>query len=86
MKLSVKGLAVAFGMSWGASLLLIGLFNLYFPPYGEGFLQLVTSIYPGYHGEKTLISILTGTGYGLVDGAICGAVVAWLYNLAAGQK
>jgi hypothetical protein len=42
-------------------------------------------MYPGYEPGPGIGSVLTGTLYGLVDGAIGGAVFAWLYNLFARQ-
>ncbi len=39
MKLSQKGLAQALGLGWGGAILLIGVANLIFHPYGQSFLQ-----------------------------------------------
>ena len=47
MKLSIKGLALASGIVWGAALLLVGICNLVWS-YGAGFLQVMDSLYPGY--------------------------------------
>jgi hypothetical protein len=42
-------------------------------------------VYPGYHGPGGFGSVIVATLYAAVDGAVCGAIVAWLYNfLAAG--
>jgi hypothetical protein len=80
MKLSVKGLATAAALLTGGCFLLVGLFELAFPGYGGAFLDLGASIYPGYHGPDGIGSVIVVTLYGLVDGAIAGAVLAWLYN------
>ena len=83
-KLAVKSVAFAAGVVWGASILVVGIINLKFPGYGQAFLNLADSIYPGYHAAASLKSVLVGTGYGVVDGAIGGALFAWLYNRCAG--
>lgn len=80
MKLSVKGLSLASAVLWGGSILIIGILNLLIPGYGGAFLELCESIYPGFKHTGTATAILIGTGYGLVDGAIFGALLAWLYN------
>ncbi len=83
VKLSVKGCAFASGVLWAAAVGLVGLANMTWAGYGDAFLRLVSSIYPGYHGVPTPASILVGTGYALLDGAIGGAIFAWLYNRCA---
>lgn len=83
MKLDVKAFAIAFAIIWGGSVLLVGIANAVWPPYGAGLLSVAASIYPGYDVTGTIGSIVTGTLYGLVDGAVGGAIFAWLYNLFA---
>lgn len=87
-KLSVRSLAIAGAIFWGASVLIVGLLNLIFPTYGLTFLWFASSVYPGYKADPTFISVLIGTGYAVVDGLISGAIFAWLYNLisAIGKK
>lgn len=82
MKLSVKGLATAIAVLTGGCFLFVGLFELASPGYGGAFLDLGASIYPGYHGPDGIGSVIVVTLYGLVDGAIGGAVLAWVYNWA----
>jgi len=85
MTFSIKGLALTAGILWGAACLLVGLANLIWPSYGEGWLAMMASVYPGYGGPTGFGSVIVVTLYGLVDGAVGGAVFAWLYNkLAAG--
>ena len=84
MKLSVKGLAMAGGIIWALAVLVAGLANLWWPPYGDAFVELMKSLYPGYRDMTGLVGVLVGTVYGLVDGAIWGAVFAWVYNAFAG--
>lgn len=80
MQLSIKGLALTAGILWGLSYLLVGIANLIWPSYGEAFLNLGASIYPGYHGPAGFGSVIVVTLYALVDGLVGGAVFAWLYN------
>lgn len=85
MKLSVKGLALAGGVLWAACIFCVGIVNLLAPSYGASFLQVISSIYPGYHNTRHFVDVLVGTGYALVDGGIGGLVLAWLYNIFAGE-
>jgi len=82
MKLDVKGMAYAAAATWGLAVLCVGLINMVSPTYGVPFLELTASVYPGYHFDGSVGSVLVATGYGLVDGAIGGALLAWLYNRA----
>ncbi len=84
MKLSVGGLTVTLALLWGGGVLFCGIANLIWPSYGVAFLQLVSSIYPGYHATRSLGSIVVGTLYALLDGAVCGLLFGWLYNRFAG--
>lgn len=86
MKLSVKGLALASGMLWGIAMLGMGLANLGWNNYGQQFLQIMASVYPGYHATHNIGEVIVGTLYGVVDGLIGGAVFAWLYNQFAAQR
>ncbi|UCG88108.1 MAG: hypothetical protein JSW71_06075 [Gemmatimonadota bacterium] len=85
MDLNIKALAVVGAVLMGACLLLVGIANLIFPSYGVAFLDLMASLYPGYHGPDGFGSVIVGTLYAAVDGAVCGAILAWLYNLVAGR-
>jgi hypothetical protein len=86
MRLNITAFAIAFGLFWAASLLIVGAANLIWPSYGQAFLQLCASIYPGYSPGTGVGSVVTGTLYALVDGAIAGAIFAWLYNLLAARS
>jgi hypothetical protein len=80
MKLSVKGLAWAGAVLWGLVTFLTGILNLIFPRYGVVMLDLLRSVYPGYAGTSGFLGVIVGTLYAVVDGAVCGALLAWLYN------
>ena len=79
MKLSMKAMGITAGLLWGGMVLIIGLAHLIWPQYGVAFLELMSSIYPGYH-VGGFGSVIVGTLYGLVDGWIGGVILAWLYN------
>lgn len=82
MKLSLKALALSFGIIWGVAVFLVGIGHLIWPGYGTAFLETVASVYPGY-SVGGFGSIIVGTLYALLDGAIGGAIFAWLYNKLA---
>jgi hypothetical protein len=85
MRLSTKALALAMALVWAGGVLFVGLINLAAPSYGASFLQMVSSIYPGYHNSRSFLDVLVGTGYALVDGGVGGLIFAWLYNCFAGR-
>lgn len=86
MRLSMKAFAIACGALWGGGILFSGILNMLWPPYGEHFLLTVSSVYPGYHATSTMGDVLVGTGYGAVDGGICGLLLAWIYNFFVAEK
>lgn len=81
MRCNVTALTLAVGLFWGTAIFLVALANLIWPGYGRAFLDIAASIYPGYHPGSGLGSVISGTLYALVDGAIAGAVFGWLYNV-----
>jgi hypothetical protein len=83
MRLSVKGLAIACALLWGGCILFVGVINLIRPEYGASFLRGMSSVYPWFHGSGSFGDVLIGTVEGLADGAVGGALLAWLYNLSA---
>ena len=84
MKLNVKAAAVSVALFWGAVMFLMALANLKWPSYGQAFLDLIASVYPGYKATASFGQVVVGTLYAVVDGAVCGLVFAWLYNLFVG--
>ncbi len=81
MRLNVLALACAAGLVWGGGVLIVAVAHAVWPDYGGAFLEVIASIYPGYQITPGLGSIVSGTLYALVDGAVCGALLALLYNL-----
>ncbi len=80
MKLNVRAMSITSSVLWGGAVLTVGLVNLIEPKYGRQFLNLIRSIYPGYHAQPNLKDVVVGTGYALLDGAVGGAILAGLYN------
>lgn len=80
MRLCVRSLAMASALLWGGMFLLVAILNQLTGSYGAHLLDFGASIYPGYDVGTGLGSVVILTLYALVDGAIAGAVLAWLYN------
>ena len=80
MKLSVKSLVIAAALVKAIGFLFVALLNLILPPYGGAFLALLSSLYLGYDASAGPISVLVGSIYSLIAGAVAGALFGWLYN------
>jgi hypothetical protein len=80
MKLNARAMASTGGLLWGGAVLAAGVANLAKPKYANDFLKVIASIYPGYRARPKLDQVAVGTLYAVVDGAIGGALCAWLYN------
>jgi hypothetical protein len=85
MKFNTTALAITTGVFWGAAILLVSLANLIWPGYGVALLDLASSVYPGYQPGTGFGSVIVGTLYAAIDGAVAGAIFAWLYNFAASR-
>jgi len=84
MRFCVRTMALTVGVLWAAVFFLMALFNQW-SGYGSEFLLFMDSLYPGY-APGGFGSVIVGSLYALVDGLICGAVFAWLYNRLLGQR
>jgi len=80
MRLSLTACTLAFAALWGGLMLLVGILNILFTPYGGEFLHVMSSVYPGYSAAPTFGGVLVGTLLGTLDGAVAGLLVGWLYN------
>jgi len=85
MKFALIPMAIACAILWGGAVFLCGTANVLWPSYGESFLQLLDSIYPGYHASGSFGSVVVGTLYATMDGAVGGLLFGWLYNLLVGK-
>jgi len=77
IQLSGCALGVAFGLTWGLGMFLLGLCNIR-GDWGGPLLDLLSSIYFGFNG--TFKGSVIGLLWGLFDGFIFGVLVALIYN------
>lgn len=82
-KISVKALAISLGVFWGVYVFLLGLLsmaNIRIFWFSPEFLNILSTLYPGY--AATLTGSLIGLLWGTICGAVGGAIIAWLHNFA----
>ena len=76
MKLNIKAFALTWGILYGILLFLIPWLTMFFKGYtGEFFLG---RLYRGY--TISPLGSIIGLLWGLEDGIVSSAIVAWLYN------
>jgi hypothetical protein len=80
MKLSVKAFALTSGIFWGAVVFLATLWLL-MRGYDGKLISQLDHFYPGY--SFSAVGAFVGLAWGFVDGAVSGAIFAWLYNKLA---
>lgn len=85
MKLNLKALSLAFALLGAADVFIVGLANVIWPAYGKAFLMMLASVYPGFAASGSFGDVIVGSLYALVDCAIIGLILGWLYNLIAGR-
>lgn len=85
--ISVKGLALAGAILWGAYLFLLALlagWGVHLMWVSKELVGLLQTVYPGY--TIGFGGAVAGLFYGLVCGAVCGGLVAWLHNKFCGSS
>jgi len=81
MKLDTLRFGLMLCVVWGAIVFIVAMGNMLIAGYGDAFLELIDSIYPGYHaGQWGFGGVIVATLYAALDGFIIGIVAAWLYN------
>jgi len=80
MKLNVKAFALTAGILWGAAVFIATVWLLAMGSGGST-ISLLGNFYLGYSFSP--LGAVIGLVWGFVDGAICGALFAWLYNKLA---
>lgn len=76
MRLNVKALALTAAICWGAAMFLTTWWLIIL---GSGGTKIIFNIvYPGY--SVTPLGSIIGLVWAFVDGLICGAIFAWIYN------
>ena len=61
MRFHIPTLALTTGILWSTAILVVGVTNLMSPQYGRAFLELVASLYPGYHPGSGINSVVTAS-------------------------
>ncbi|MEJ2684399.1 MAG: bacteriophage holin [Candidatus Sulfobium sp.] len=82
-RLNVKALMIAGGVLWGLYMLFIG-WSSWLVGWGSGFVAAMSSVYIGF--RPTFFGGIVGAVWGFIDGAVAGAIIAWVYNAVAKQK
>jgi len=83
MKLSLKALSLSLGLVWAGAVFLTTLLSI-FTGYGEEFLNLIASLYPGY--TISWAGSIIGLIYAFVDGFICALIFGLIYNSFIREK
>ncbi len=78
--LNIKALTLGGGVLWGLYMLLIG-WAAWLLGWGTGFVVTMSSVYIGF--RPTFFGGIAGALWGFIDGAIAGAIIAWVYNAVA---
>ena len=81
-KLSVKGFALGFGVSWGLMILFIGWAGAL--GWGANLATGLSTLYIGY--GPTFPGGIIGAIWGFIDGLIGGAIIALVYNAIVKEK
>ena len=82
MKLNVKAMALAGALLWG-SVVLLGTWWIILLDGPSHAPTVIARVYRGY--SFTFVGSLIGLVWALLDGLICGAILAWLYNRFSGD-
>ena len=86
MRINVKSVSLTLAMFVAMLMLVVGLVRLVSPDYGQAFVEVMASLFPGYTGHATFGQVIIGALYGALDGAIGGAVFGWLYNCCSERR
>lgn len=78
MKLNVKAMTLTFAIIGGIGLFILTWWIILFDGYSQQ-PNLLSMVYRGY--TFTPVGSIIGLFWGMVDGAIGGACIAWLYNM-----
>ncbi len=81
-KLRIVPLAVALGAVWALGVLFVGWVSSF--GWGVNFVDVMSSMYIGY--KPSFLGGIIGAIWAFVDGAICGAIIAVVYNAFARKK
>lgn len=76
-KIDIRVVGLAVGCIWGSGVLVLGIVSM-MSERGAKIVKFISKVYIGY--GATWLRSLVGALWGFVDGAISGALVAWMYN------
>jgi hypothetical protein len=82
MKLNVAAFTLAFGIWWGSAIFFLTWWLILMGADAK-MLSVLQTVYVGY--AITPLGSFVGLVWGFLDGAVGGAILAWLYNLFAGR-
>ena len=82
MRLDIKAFALSFGIIWGIGLFFMTWWIIFFGD-AQGQRTFIGLVYRGY--ELSPAGSFYGLVWGFVDGAVGGAIFAWLYNKLANR-
>ena len=82
MRLNVKAFAITCALMWGLGLFLITWWIILLDG-ASGEAVFISRVYRGY--AISPFGSVIGMAWALVDGAVGGAIFAWLYNLIASR-
>lgn len=78
--INIRAFALTCGIFWAASLILIAVLTMK-TGLGLSFVDMAAEVYLGY--GPTPVGVVIGAVWGFLDGLVCGAIFAWLYNKLA---
>ena len=70
MRINVKSVSLTLAMFVAMLMFVVGLVRLVSPDYGQAFVEVMASLFPGYTGPATFGQVIIGALYGALDGAI----------------
>jgi len=76
-QVNIKAMSLTFSIFWGLSVGLLGLLA-HFLHYGTRWVSFLSDVYLGYSSAP--LGILAGMLWGIVDGLVWGAFIAWIYS------
>lgn len=76
-RLDVVSMGAAFGAVYAFFMLVLGL-SAWTTGWGAGLVEMMSSLYIGF--SATPVGSLVGVLWGVLDGFILGALLAWVYN------
>jgi hypothetical protein len=79
MKCQPIALGVAIAVLWTFYVVGLGIVAMF--GWGNALVEVLASLYIGY--EASIIGVLIGAVWAIVDGFIAGVVIAWVYNAVA---